>query len=142
MRGLTLTFKNWMFLLVGVLTLGLASCSEETVDNIERDTAQNIIRANKWFDVVKTTSIAGQADVTEVLVGEGENMEFKSNGFAYVYLSGGGTESYPYDMPTSKKMNFDGKEYDIQENIIQTVTKFTLKNSSNGITTTITFKRR
>ncbi|TYP91798.1 hypothetical protein BC792_11845 [Sphingobacterium allocomposti] len=142
MRGLTWTIKNWLVLLVGVATLALVSCSEETVDNIERDTALNIIRANKWFDVVKTTSVAGQADVTEVLVGDGENLEFRSNGYAYVYGANGSTESYPYHMPSNKKMVFDGVEYDVQENIIQTVARFTLVNTTSGITTTITFRRR
>ncbi|WP_146113733.1 hypothetical protein [Sphingobacterium gobiense] len=140
MKGIT--FRTWMFLLTGTILMGLSSCSKETVDNIGRDTALNIIRSNKWFDVVKTTSVADQADVRVMLVGEGENMEFKSNGYAYVYGAEGGTSSYSYSMPTSKKMIFDDVEYDIQENIVQTVAKFTLVNTAGNITTKIEFRRR
>ncbi|NGM65667.1 hypothetical protein [Sphingobacterium sp. SGR-19] len=142
MKGCTLTYRNWMFLFVGMILIGLSSCSKETVDNIGRDTALNIIRSNKWFDVVKTTSVAGTADVRVTLVGDGENMEFKSNGYAYVYGAEGETSSYSYSMPTSKKMVFDNMEYDIQENIIQTVAKFTLVNTTGSATTKIEFRRR
>jgi len=142
MKGWTLTYRNWMFLFVGMIWIGLSSCSKETVDNIGRDTALNIIRSNKWFDVVKTTSVAEKADVQVTLVGDGENMEFKSNGYAYVYGAEGETRSYSYSMPTTKKMNFDGVEYDIQENLVQTVAKFTLVNITGDITTKIEFRRR
>lgn len=142
MKGLALTYKNRMVLLIGMIFLGLMSCSKETVDNIGRDTALNIIRSNKWFDVVKTTSVASGEDEKETLVGEGQNMEFKSNGYAYVYGEGGETDSYTYSMPTSKKMIFDDVEYDIKENIIQTVAKFTLINTTGNTMTTIEFRRR
>ncbi len=144
MKRLELAFKHWMFICLGIVSLGLVSCSEDTVDNINRDTALNIIRANKWFDVVKTISVAGEDDEREVLVGneEGDYLEFKSNGFAYVYVANGETESYAYSMPSNKKMVFAGVEYDIQENLIQTITRFTLVNTTNGVTTKIVFRRR
>lgn len=142
MKGWILTYRNWMFLFVGMILIGLSSCSKETVDNIGRDTALNIIRSNKWFDVVKTTSKTDEDPVREVLVGEGETMEFKSNGYAYLYKDAGETGSYAYSMPTSKKMIFAGVEYDIQENLVQTVAKFTLVNITGDITTKIEFRRR
>lgn len=142
MKTLLLTYKNWMFLLVGLVSLGMISCSEDTVDNIERDTALNIIRSNKWFDVVKTTSAADVVDVVDTLVGSGENLEFKSNNFAYVYGPNGETESFSYNLETNKRMIFDNKTYEVQESIIQTVSRITLVNNENGIRTTIVFRRR
>ncbi|WDF68627.1 hypothetical protein PQ465_20320 [Sphingobacterium oryzagri] len=142
MNGLLGMTKNWMFLLVGLLSLSMISCSEDTVDNIGRDTALNIIRSNKWFDVVKTTSVAGAADVTETLVGAGEELEFKSNNFAYVYGPNGETDSYAYNLETNKRMMFDGRTYEVQESIIQTVARLTLVNNEGNIRTTIVFRRR
>lgn len=142
MKGWTLTYRSWVLLFVGMILVGLSSCSKETVDNIGRDTALNIIRSNKWFDVVKTTSKTDEDPVREVLVGEGETMEFKSNGYAYVYRGAGETGSYTYSMPTSKKMIFAGVEYDIPESLVQTVAKFTLVNITDDTTTKIEFRRR
>jgi len=133
--------RTWMIILAAVFSLGILSCSEDTVDNIGRDTALNIIRANKWFDVVQTTSVAGAISETKVLVGEGGTLEFKSDNFAYVF-SDGETVSYPYTLETNKRMVFDGKTYEIQESIIQTVTRLTLVNNEAGVTTTIVFRRR
>jgi len=142
MRGFMLLSRNWMFLIFGLVSFTLLSCSEETVDNIERDTALNIIRANKWFDVVRTISVSGQADVSETLVGDGENLEFKSDNFAYVFAGAGQTRSFPYNLETNKRMVFDGKTYEVQESIIQTVSRLTLVNNEGSIRTTIVFRRR
>ncbi|GHE28555.1 hypothetical protein [Sphingobacterium griseoflavum] len=142
MRGFIALSKNWMFLIFGLVSFAFLSCSEDTVDNIGRDTALNIIRANKWFDVVRTVSVAGQADVSETLVADGENLEFKSDNFAYVYAGAGQTRSFPYTLETNKRMVFDGKTYEVQESIIQTVTRLTLVNNEGNIKTTIVFRRR
>ncbi|KGE14456.1 hypothetical protein DI53_1485 [Sphingobacterium deserti] len=130
-----------MLVLAAIFSLGVLSCSEDTVDNIGRDTALNIIRANKWFDVIQTTTISGGTPETKVLVGEGGTLEFKSDNFAYVF-TGGETVSYPYTLETNKRMVFDGKTYEVQESIIQTVTRLTLVNNEAGVTTTIVFRRR
>ena len=42
-------------LILGLVAIGLASCSKETLDYAERDTALNLLRANKWFEVTITT---------------------------------------------------------------------------------------
>lgn len=139
--GMTI-HRNWMFLLIGFISLGAFSCSEDTIDNIGRDTALNIIRANKWFDVVKTTSVSGQVDINETLVGEGETLEFKSDNYAYVYKGGGDTRSFAYNLETNKRMVFDGKTYEVQESIIQTVAKITLVSNEGGVRTSIVFRRR
>lgn len=131
-----------MFLILGLVSFTLLSCSEETVDNIGRDTALNIIRANKWFDVVRTTSVSGQAEISETLVGDGENLEFKSDNFAYVFAGAGQTRSFSYNLETNKRMVFDGKTYEVQESIIQTVTRLTLVNNEGNTRTTIVFRRR
>jgi hypothetical protein len=133
--------KLWTLLIAAIFSLSMLSCSEDTVDNIGRDTALNIIRANKWFDVVKTTTVSGGTPETTVLVAEGETLEFKSDNFAYVF-TGGQTVSYPYLLETNKRMVFDDKTYEVQESIIQTVTRLTLVNNEAGVTTTIVFRRR
>ncbi len=134
--------KNVLILLF--VAIGLASCSKDTLDSIERDTAQNIIRLNKWYDVVKTETENGETQ-TEILVGNGEKsyIEFRANGNAYIMQSDQSfADPIPYNMPDNKVMVFDGVRYEIQENIISTITKFTLKNVEGAKTTTIQFKRR
>ncbi len=124
--------------------LGLASCSKETIDSIGKDSALNIIRSNKWYDVVKIEKIGSEIVLKDTIVGnkEGHYLDFNKDGFAYVYDGQGGTKSFKYDMPTSKTMNFDGTLYNIKENILQTILNFSMENTSNGKTTTYTFKRR
>ncbi|MCT1526127.1 hypothetical protein [Sphingobacterium hotanense] len=127
------------------VAIGLASCSKDTLDSIERDTAQNIIRINKWYDVIKTVSVADAADVTTVLVGAGENtyMEFRANNNAYIMRTDNSwSDPIPYLLKGEKVMEFDGLEYQIQENIISTIGKFTLKRVDGPTTTTIQFRRR
>ncbi len=48
----------------------------------------------------------------------------------------------PYKLEGEKVMWFDGVKYEIQENIISTITHFTLKNVEGLTTTTIRFERR
>lgn len=143
MKTNTMKTKITTVLLLLFTLVGLSSCSKETVDNIERDTALNIIRTNKWFDVVKTVTIAGQADIRTTLVGDddGDYMEFKKDGYAYIF-NDGQTDSYAYSMPSNKKMIFDGNEFDIKENIIQTVARFTLQRTTATGTEKIEFRRR
>ncbi len=127
------------------VAIGLASCSKDTLDSIERDTTVNIIRANKWFDVVKTVSVEGQESVRTVIVGDEvyKNLEFKSNNNAYIMKADETMSApIPYKLEGEKVMWFDGVKYEIQENIISTITHFTLKNVEGLTTTTIRFERR
>lgn len=135
--------KKVMMLLF--VAIGLASCSKDTLDSIERDTAQNIIRINEWYDVIKTVSVAGTADVYTVLVGTGDStyMKFQSNNNAYIMKSDKSVlDTIPYKLEGEKVMMFDGVEYQIQESIISTIAKFTLKRVDGPTTTTIQFRRR
>ena len=124
--------------------LGLASCSKETIDSIGKDSALNIIRSNKWYDVVKIEKVGNDIVLKDTIVGNqvGHYLDFNKDGFAYVFDGEGGTKSIKYDMPTSKSMNFDGSLYTIKENILQTLLSFSMENTTNGKTTTYTFKRR
>ena len=92
------------------------SCSKETVDSAGRDIAQNAIRSFKWTNVVKLESVDGEIVSRDTLVSPSQNasLEFKKDGYAYVYAGPGGSTSYAYDMPTSKSMNFDNVSYQIK----------------------------
>ncbi|MFZ4262842.1 hypothetical protein ACFRAE_12415 [Sphingobacterium sp. HJSM2_6] len=134
--------KNLM--VFAFVLLGLASCSKETIDSIGKDSALNIIRSNKWYDVVKIEKVGNDIVLKDTIVGNqvGHYLDFNKDGFAYVFDGEGGTKSIKYDMPTSKSMNFDGSLYTIKENILQTLLSFSMENTTNGKTTTYTFKRR
>jgi len=130
-------------MIVGLLAIGLSSCSKETLNSAGRDIAQNVIRASKWNNVVKTVTTDGEK-VVDTLVGatDKDYLDFNNDGFAYIYDGDGNTSSVSYDLPTSKSMNFDNVSYQIKENIIQSTIKFTLENVTDGKTTTIEFKRK
>jgi len=130
-------------LILGLVAIGMSSCSKETLDSAGRDVAQNIIRSYKWTDVVRVVKVTGKEEVRDTLVSkktENSYLEFKKDGYAYIYKDGQST-SATYDMPTSRSMNYGGIPYIIKENIIQTTLKFTLENVTEATTTTIEFKR-
>lgn len=131
-------------IVLGLVGLALMSCSKETVDSAGRDIAQNAIRSFKWTNVVKLESVDGEIVSRDTLVSPNQNasLEFKKDGYAYVYDGEGGSTSYAYDMLTSKSMNFDNVSYQIRENIIQTTVKFTLENENQDKVTSIEFRRK
>ncbi|NQD72110.1 hypothetical protein HP439_15395 [Sphingobacterium shayense] len=141
MKGMTLTLRNWMFLLVGVVSLGMFSCSEETVDNIGRDTALNVLRTGTWKSW--TVTVAGSADpdlnITTQMLAEGETLNFDKDGAWH--KKSDGADKYIYSMPESKVLVFDGVEYQIQENLVSGVTKLTMVNVDGPVTTTMVIKR-
>lgn len=131
-------------MILGLVAIGLASCSEDTIDNIGRDTALNIIRSNSWNNVVHTEFVGGKEVLRDTLVGEGKDakLDFNKDGFAYMFDGKGGTKSVAYEMPNSKTMIFGGTTYNIQENIVTTVVKFSMENVTAGKTSRYEFKRR
>jgi len=129
-------------MILGLVAFGLASCSEDTIDNIGRDTAQNIIRSNQWEDVVRTEFVDGKEVFRDTLVKKPQYMNFNKDGYTYIMLGQDGAKSYPYEMPNSKTMIFEGVTYTIKENIITTIVKFSMENVTNGKTTRYEFKRR
>ena len=137
-----MTFKNWMFLLVGVITIGIVSCSKETIDSVGRDTALNVIRTGNWERWTKTVSgnPVGELNVTQEMMVQGETLNFDKDGAWHKKLDKSAV-AYDYSMPDSKTMIFDGVEYQIQENIVSTVSKLTLVNQEGAVKTTMVFKR-
>jgi hypothetical protein len=137
-----MTLKNWMFVLLGVIVVGLASCSKETVDNMGRDTALNIIRTGNWERWTKTVSGSPtvELNVTREMMEQGESLNFDKDG-AWHKKKDNTAVSYDYSMPDSKTMIFDGVEYQIQENIVSSISKLTLINQNGGVKTTMVFKR-
>lgn len=131
-------------LILGIVAIGFSSCSKETLDSAGRDVSQNVIRSFEWTNVVKVESVAGKVVLTDTIASasKGTYLDFDKDGFAYVFDGKGGSTSYPYDMPTSKSMNFNKVSYTIKENIIQSTIKFTLENTLGDKTTTIEFKRK
>lgn len=131
-------------LLLGVSALALMSCSKDTIDSAGRDIAQNAIRSFEWTNVVKIESTDGEEVSRDTIASaeDGTYLDFDKDGYAYVFDGEGGSISYPYDMPTSKSMNFDKVSYQIKENIIQTTVKFTLENVDEDNTTVIEFRRK
>jgi len=132
------------FLILGLMAIGLASCSKETLDSAGRDVAQNVIRSFEWTNVVKVEKVDGKEVLRDTIASEskGTYLDFDKDGFAYLFDGKGGSTSFAYDMPTSKSMNFNKVSYTIKENIIQSTVKFTLENVTDMKTTTIEFKRK
>lgn len=130
-------------LILGISAVALMSCSKETVDSAGRDIAQNAIRSFEWTNVVKVETV-GDEVIRDTIASpdHGTYLDFDKDGFAYVFDGEGGSVSYPYDMPTSKTMNFDNVAYQIKENIIQATVKFTLENVEDDKRTTIEFRRK
>lgn len=143
MKTLTHTKKNWgMVLLLGVLMFGMSSCSKETVDNIGRDTALNIIRTGNWESWIRTVtgSATPELNVTTQLLAEGESLNFDKDG-AWHKKNDGTAVAHKYSMPTTKSMIFDEVTYEIQENIVGSISTLTLVNKNQAVTTTMQFKR-
>lgn len=141
MKNLSLTRIFSLFSLV----LLIASCSKETVNSAGRDVAQNIIRTDKWRQ--QTKIVSGNADaslnVTIEMLDEGDYLEFKKDNRAWTYRKADGSaSSVEYSMPTNRKMIFDGVEYDIKENIVQSITTLTLERIDGPMKTQIIFKRK
>jgi len=134
--------KGILFALIALMVVGMESCSKETVDSAGRDVAQNIIRTGTWKRQTKTVSTEGATEgVTTEILKEGESINFDKDNKAWTkHVDGTGT-SVPYNMPTSRKMTFNGMDYDIKENIVGAISTLTLVNKTGPITTTIVFKR-
>lgn len=130
--------------LLGISAIALMSCSKDTIDSAGRDIAQNAIRSFEWTNVVKIESVEGKEVLRDTLASaeEGTYLDFDKDGYAYIFDGKGGSTSYPYDMPTSKSMNFDNVSYQIKENIIQATVKFTLENVEAENKTIIEFRRK
>lgn len=130
-----------MFFLVGVVSIGLFSCSKETVDNIGRDTALNVLRTGTWKSW--TISIAGnenpEQDISTQMLAEGETLNFDKDGAWH--KKSDGADKHVYSMPESKVLVFDGVEYQIQENLVTGVAKLTMVNVDGPVTTTMVIKR-
>lgn len=133
--------KLWLVLFVAI---GLSACTKETVDNIGRDAALNIIVTSNWEKATKT--ISGNDDeglnITTELLAEDETINFNKDGKAYVRKEGNDVRTYNFDMPSAKEMEFDGMTYAIQENIVQSITTLTLVNHTGLVRTEIVFKRK
>lgn len=127
--------------LFAVSSFAVTSCSKETVNSAGRDVVGNVIKVAKWTTQTKTVKVGEEVGVTTEMLGEGEYLDFKNDGRAWTYHADGEASSVPYRLVDTKTMEFDGVVYTIQENIVANATKMTLVNESNGITTTILFKR-
>ncbi|MBE8721469.1 hypothetical protein [Sphingobacterium pedocola] len=137
--------KITLMLFMAVSIVGLSSCSEETIDNISRDTALNIITAGVWQKATKTVS--GNSDntlnVTTELLAENQTLNFDKDGKAWIKTEGSDVQtSKSYNLSSPKKMTFDGLDYDIKENIVQSIATLTLVNITGPVRTEIVFKRR
>lgn len=126
------------------VVIGLSACSKETVDNIGRDAALNIIVTGNWEKATRTISGNDEEglNVTTELIAEDEVINFNKDGKAYVKKEGNNVRSYDYEMPTAKEMTFEGLTYAIQENIVQSITTLTLVNHTGPVRTEIVFKRK
>lgn len=126
------------------VVIGLSACSKETVDNIGRDAALNIIVTGNWEKATRTISGNDEEglNVTTELIAEDEVINFNKDGKAYVKKEGNNVRSYDYEMPTAKEMTFDGLTYAIQENIVQSITTLTLVNHTGPVRTQIVFMRK
>jgi|GEM_PF-325810 len=127
-----------------VMALVLFSCTKETVDNIGRDAALNIIVTGNWEKATRTISGNENPDlnITEELLAEDETINFDKDGKAYVRKEGNDVRTYDYEMPSAKEMKFDGLTYAIQETIVQSISTLTLVNHTGPIRTEIVFKRK
>jgi len=127
-----------------VSVIALFSCSKETVDNIGRDAALNIIVSGNWEKA--TQKVSGNDEeglnITTDLLAEDETINFDKDGRAYVKKEGNNVRSYSFSMPSAKEMEFDGMTYSIQENIVQSITTLTLVNHTGPVRTEIEFKRK
>lgn len=128
-----------------MLTFMLFSCSEETVDNIGRDAALNIIVSGNWEKATRTVS--GNEDeglnlVTQLLEDD-ETLNFNKDGRAYVRKEGEDdvVRSYEFDLHTAQEMTFNNMTYSIQENIVQSISTLTLVNHTGAVRTELVFKR-
>lgn len=126
------------------VVIGLSACSKETVDNIGRDAALNIIVTGNWEKATRTISGNDEEglNVTTELIAEDEVINFNKDGKAYVKKEGNNVRSYDYEMPNAKEMTFEGLTYAIQENIVQSITTLTLVNHTGPVRTEIVFKRK
>ncbi|HMR18459.1 MAG TPA: hypothetical protein PKA53_04095 [Sphingobacterium sp.] len=126
------------------VVIGLSACTKETVDNIGRDAALNIIVTGNWEKATRT--ISGNEDeglnIATELLAEDETINFNKDGKAYVKKEGNDVRNYSFNMPSAKEMTFDGMTYAIQENIVQSITTLTLVNHTGPIRTEILFKRK
>lgn len=131
-------------MILGIVALGFASCSKETLSYAERDTALNLLRANKWYDVVKYYDVNG-ANTSDTLVGDKttEYIEFRANDFAYIMQSDKNFgPAIPYSMPEKQVLIFDGVTYQIEQSLIGGLKQFSGTSTTNGKTDKIVFKRR
>jgi len=105
MSTLKMTFKNWLLLLLGVIAVGMTSCSKETVDSIGRDAALNIIRTGSWERWTKTVSGSSVAElnVTREMMEQGETLNFDKDG-AWHKKKDKSAVAYDYSMPDPKTM--------------------------------------
>lgn len=143
MKTIAITLRPWLLVLMTVVSFGILSCSEETIDNIGRDAALNAVRTGNWESW--TTTVAGSAtpdlNVTTQHLADGESLNFDKDG-AWHKKKDGTAVSHAYSMPTAKTMVFDNVTYDIQENIVASITTMTLVNKTGVVTTTQVFKRK
>lgn len=132
-----------LFLVLFVIA-GLSACTKETVENIGRDGALNIVVTGHWEKATK--KISGNDDeglnITTELLAEDETINFNKDGKAYVKKEGNDVRTHNFTMPSAKEMEFDGMTYAIQENIVQSITTLTLVNHTGPVRTEIAFKRK
>ncbi|MBV2227334.1 MAG: hypothetical protein KUL85_10795 [Sphingobacterium mizutaii] len=130
-------------MILGLMAIGLASCSKETLNSAENDIALNAIRTGEWKNVVKITTTNG-TEIKDTLAAEskGTYLDFDKDGFAYIFDGKGGSKSYAYKIEGAKNMTFDNVLYRINENIIQSTIKFTLLGQETASNTRIEFKRK
>ena len=130
-------------MILGLMAIGLASCSKETLNSAENDIALNAIRTGEWKNVVKITTTNG-TEIKDTLAAEskGTYLDFDKDGFAYIFDGKGGSKSYAYKIEGAKNMTFDNVLYRINENIIQSTIKFTLIGQESASNTRIEFKRK
>src|SRR5690606_22508518 len=107
-------------MILGLMAIGLASCSKETLNSAENDIALNAIRTGDRKNVVKITTTSG-AEITDTLAAEsyGTYVDFDKDGFAYIFDAEGGSKSYAYKTEAAKQMTFDNVLYRINETITQ-----------------------
>ncbi|GGH11207.1 hypothetical protein FAZ19_00670 [Sphingobacterium alkalisoli] len=137
--------KITLILFMAVSIIGLSSCSKETIDSITRDTALNIITAGVWQKATKT--ISGNSDntlnITTELLAENQTLNFDKDGKAWIKTTESDVQtSKNYNLSSPKKMTFDGMDYDIKENIVQSIATLTLINITASVRTEIVFKRK
>jgi len=137
--------KITLILFMAVSIIGLSSCSKETIDSITRDTALNIITAGVWQKATKT--ISGNSDntlnITTELLAENQTLNFDKDGKAWIKTTESDVQtSKNYNLSSPKKMTFDGMDYDIKENIVQSIATLTLINITASVRTEIIFKRK